>query len=82
MTGHQTSCDTFAKDTRTYLYLHRVGQPEQSSNLIMRYDGSEPYIEWIDRTHVRLHLAYASSITRQVVNLNGVEIEYRISHRE
>lgn len=55
VTSHQTDCDTLAKESMTFVYLHPTSEQDASSNLILRYDGDAPHPSWIDPTHIIIH---------------------------
>ena len=76
VTGHWTDCDTLAKDSVTYIYLHRADQPDRSYSLILRYDGDDPEVRWTDPTHVRIAARHVSDVDKQVIRLWTITITY------
>lgn len=78
VSGHRTDCDTLAKDSVVYLYLHRKGHLETRSTLIFRYDGNDPKIRWIDDDHVSIEAEGMSSVDKQVSLLNDIYIGYKL----
>lgn len=76
ITSHRTDCDTIAKESMTFVYLHPVSDYDASSNLILRYDGDPPHPSWADTTHITIHadrVGYAD-VDKLVAIRNGIRI--------
>ena len=78
VSGHRTDCDTLAKDSVVYVYLHRKGHSKTRSTLIFRYDGNDPKVRWIDEDHVNIEADGISSVDKQVSLLNDISISYKL----
>lgn len=79
VTSHRTDCAVLAKDSTTYVYLHRQSEPDLPSNQVFRYDGNTLQAVWIDAAHVTIHVPHLSSIGKLVASLGGMHIaaDYR-----
>ena len=76
VTGHRTDCDTLAKDSKIYMYLHRADQSNRSYSLILRYDGDDPEVRWTGPSHVRIAARHVSDVDKQVIRLWDFTITY------
>ncbi len=78
ITAHRTDCDTLAKDSATYVYLHRADQSDRSYSLILRYDGGDPEVRWADPSHVSIAARHVSDVDKQVIRLWDFTIAYEL----
>lgn len=46
--AYRIVCETIAKPSMTYVYLHQISRGDRPVNLILRYIGNPPRVEWID----------------------------------
>lgn len=72
--AHRIVCETIAKPSMTYVYLHQISRGDRPVNLILRYIGNPPRVEWTDPKHVVIRIGNVTYLGKQVAILSGIHI--------
>ena len=90
VTAHDLVCTygiIHANDARTFVYVHKVGTPDDRNSLVLRYENSDgnydpPQMVWNDARNLHISAKRVGEVTKEIDFIEGVKISYSIDIEE
>jgi hypothetical protein len=86
--AHLTSCGYFIAHggETTYVYVHRVGEPDERESLVFRFDttenGQPPQLVWTDNQTLHITFSRVAEVRKELSSIGTVKISYSIGEEE
>lgn len=87
-TAHTLYCTYFIAHGggTTYVYVHKVAEPDSARSLVFRFDDSEgdppTEIVWSGPSTLLISIPAVGEVTREVHSIGSVKLVYRIGRQE
>jgi len=89
-TVHDLTCTyglAGSSDNYGYVYVHRVGEPDDGHSLVFGYDESygnfeSPHVVWSDDKDLRISINRVAEVTKALDSIDGIKISYSIGKED
>lgn len=82
VTGHTTACTTFGTDIATYVFVHKEGDVDNRSNMVLRYfqsfETKGPFISWKGPNEVAIEIEAPDAITKSLNQIESVRVSLTV----